>query len=123
MLFNIVKYLTLSVNICLVFMFIQFPFSAISTYQVFTTKPKSHKEHAGDCLYGRLARQTDVLMLNAQNSNKFRFQIKYFVCNENVLKRVSTSFAGLSWGVGSDALVLPLCVIFLKFARLCSRRT
>ena len=47
MLFNIVKYLTLSVNICLVFMFIQFPFSAISTYQVFTTKSKSQEENAG----------------------------------------------------------------------------
>ena len=31
--------------------------------------------------------QTDVLMLNAQNLNKFRFQIKYFVCNENVLSK------------------------------------
>ena len=34
-----------------------------------------------------LARQTDVLILNAQNLNKFRFQIKYFVCNENVLSK------------------------------------
>ena len=29
----------------------------------------------------------DVLMMNAQNLNKFRFQIKYFVCNENVLSK------------------------------------
>ena len=42
-----------------------------------------HKQGMSESTAG----QTDVLMLNAQNLNKFRFQIKYFVCNENVLSK------------------------------------